>query len=155
MRRTAASKSISNDDAAACETPPLPSPDNLTPVGSIKRCFAPRSNFPESKWPSYGRFTNERKKSSAPTPKSDFDLQPRKHWRDPGSLGSRRSPEAKHSAGARNAASYLFWLPQNTTESKASVEVFIVYRNAEMQLTKSEILTAEVSSACCSGMFTR
>lgn len=113
-------------------------PDNLTPVGSKKLCFSPRSNFPESEWRSYSRFTNERK-SLCFDSQSDFDLHRALHSRDPASLGSRRSPEAKHSAGPRHAASYLFWLPQNTLESKTAVKMFIICGNTEMLLMMSDI----------------
>lgn len=82
---------------------PPPHLDNLTPVGSKKLCFSPRSNFPESEWRSYSRFTNERK-SLCFDSQSDFDLRRANTRGILGALGAdvaqrqntRRAPEMLH-----------------------------------------------------------
>lgn len=78
-------------------------PDNLTPVGSEKLCFSPRSNFLESEWRSYSRFTNERK-SLCFGSQSDFDLHRANTRGILGALGAdvaqrqntQRAPEKLH-----------------------------------------------------------
>lgn len=120
-------------------------PDNLTPVGSKKLCFSPRSNFPESEWRSYSRFTNERK-SLCFHSQSDFDLHRANSTGILGALGAdvaqrqntRWAPETLH----------LIYFGSLKTHWRAKQLWECLSFLGKMLLMMSEILSPEVSLVC-------